>query len=186
MSLASFILAVVFILLTPGPTNTILAASGAAMGWRGAMLLPLAEAAGYLLAVTACLALADAVSNSAAAMQAMKAVAAVWLLFSAWKLWHQKMQSHACGRTVALRRVFLTTLLNPKAMLVGAILIPGMEAGLRMQATAAFIALSLAAGALWTLFGSSLPGRVTPYAYRIAAVVVGLFSVAAASGAIAG
>ena len=72
------------------------------------------------------------------------------------------------------------------AMLVGAILIPGMEAGLRMQATAAFIALSLAAGALWTLFGSSLPGRVTPYAYRIAAVVVGLFSVAAASGAIAG
>lgn len=186
MSLASFILAVVFILLTPGPTNTILAASGAVMGWRGAMLLPLAEAAGYLLAVTFYVVLADAVGNSPAAMQAMNAVAAVWLLFSAWKLWRQKMQSPACGRTVALSRVFLTTLLNPKAMLVGAILIPGMEAELRMQATGAFIALSLAAGALWTLFGSSLPGRMKPYAYRIAAIVVGLFSLAAASGAIGG
>jgi len=186
MSLASFILAVAFILLTPGPTNTILAASGAVMGWRGAMVLPLAEAAGYLLAVTAYLVLADAVGNSPTAMQAMKAVAAVWLLFSAWKLWHQKMQSHACGRKVALSRVFLTTLLNPKAMLVGAILIPGMDAELRTQATGAFIALSLAAGVVWTLFGSSLPGRMKPYAYRIAAIVVGLFSLAAASGAIAG
>jgi hypothetical protein len=61
-----------------------------------------------------------------------------------------------------------------------------MDAELRMQATGAFIALSLAAGALWTLFGSSLPGRMKPYAYRIAAIVVGLFSLAAASGAIAG
>ena len=51
MQITTFLLTSAAILLTPGPTNTILAASGAAMGLRQAKLLPLAEALGYALAI---------------------------------------------------------------------------------------------------------------------------------------
>ena len=43
LQITTFLLTSAAILLTPGPTNTILAASGAAMGLRQARLLPLAE-----------------------------------------------------------------------------------------------------------------------------------------------
>jgi threonine/homoserine/homoserine lactone efflux protein len=163
MSFVSFVVAAIMVLITPGPTNTILAASGAAMGWRRALVLPVAEAAGYLVAVTA-----------------------VWLLFSAWKLWNQPVNAIATERSAALLRVFMTTLLNPKAMLVGALLIPAMSPELRSGAVASFLCLSLIAGAIWTVCGSSLPKAVRPHAYRVAAVVIGLFSLMAASSAIAG
>lgn len=186
MSFASFVIAAIMVLITPGPTNTILAASGAAMGWRRAMVLPVAEAAGYLVAVTAYLVLVQSFADVAAAMPVMKGIAAVWLLFSAWKLWNQPADAIATEKSAAMRRVFLTTLLNPKAMLVGAILIPAMSPGLRSGAVASFLCLSLIAGAVWTVCGSSLPKAIRPHAYRLAAVVIGLFSLMAASSAIAG
>ncbi len=45
----AFIAASAAILLTPGPTNTLLAAGGATLPLRKAFLLPLAEALGYEL-----------------------------------------------------------------------------------------------------------------------------------------
>lgn len=186
MSLVSFIVAAIVILVTPGPTNTLLAASGAAMGWRRAALLPVAEAAGYLIAVTGYLSLASFLAEAGPAMPALKGIAAAWLFHCAWKLWTQPAQSAAVERSIALRRVFLATILNPKAMLVGAVLIPGMSDGLQHRAAGAFLVLSLAAGVAWTLGGSLLPRSARRHAYRAAAVVVGLFSVVAASSAIAG
>lgn len=47
----SFVLSSIFILLTPGPTNTVLATCGASLGLRKAALMPLAEALGYVLAL---------------------------------------------------------------------------------------------------------------------------------------
>jgi threonine/homoserine/homoserine lactone efflux protein len=186
MSLASFIIAAIIILFTPGPTNTILAASGAALGWRGSTLLPLAEASGYLVAVVAYLMLATSLADIAAAMPLLKGVAALWLMYSAWTLWTQPVRSGAMAPSVAMRHVFFTTILNPKAMLVGAILIPGLADDVQAKAVAVYIVLSLVAGAIWTSGGSLLPRTARPYAYRVAAVVVGIFSVVAASSAIAG
>lgn len=186
MSPAAFLLAATIILATPGPTNTILAASGAAMGWRRARVLPLAEAAGYLLATSCYLVLAGSLAHLAVAMAALKACAAAWLLYAAWQLWGRQMHAADADVPVSVRRVFITTLLNPKAMLVGAILIPSLEEASRLRAIAIYAGLSLAAGALWTLGGSLLPRRFRPYSYRAAAIVVGLFSVAAASSALTG
>lgn len=186
MSFTSFILAAALILITPGPTNTILAASGSVMGWRRAGYLPLAEAAGYLLAITACLVVAASLESVPGAMSMMKAIAAMWLLHSASNLWRQTPQANAAGLSITIRRVFLTTLLNPKALLVGAILIPQIEPDLQYFAVLVFLALSICAGAAWTMGGSLLPARVKPLAYKGAAVVLGLFSLVAATSAIAG
>jgi len=48
-----FIGLVITILLTPGPTNTLLASSGVQVGVRKSLLLIPAESVGYLIAITA-------------------------------------------------------------------------------------------------------------------------------------
>ena len=48
-----FTLTVLLILGTPGPTNTLLATAGATVGFRRALPLLPAEAAGYLIAILA-------------------------------------------------------------------------------------------------------------------------------------
>lgn len=53
MTALNFAVLSAVILLTPGPTNTLLAAAGAARGFRRTWLLPLAESLGYALAVSA-------------------------------------------------------------------------------------------------------------------------------------
>lgn len=59
----SFVFSSVLILLTPGPTNTVLAACGATLGIRKAAIMPFAEALGYVLAVSVFLAVAEALKR---------------------------------------------------------------------------------------------------------------------------
>ncbi|KQT50273.1 threonine transporter [Aureimonas sp. Leaf454] len=178
-----FILASLAVLLTPGPTNTILAASSAAMGLRNARLLPLAEAAGYAIAISAFLTAASYLAQVEAALPVLKCIAAVWLLFSAWKLWSQPVMQEVPDLSSAMKRVFVTTLLNPKAMLVGTIIIPTFLPAQPISAVACFICLSMTAGLAWITVGSMIPGRLRPYAYKTAAVIIGFFSFAAVSSA---
>lgn len=186
MSLTPFILAAAAVLMTPGPTNTILAASGAAMGLRNAALLPLAEAAGYAVAVSLYLVLTRSIAEVHAALPILKCVAAAWLLISAWKLWKQRVEVTTPALGSAFGRVLLTTLLNPKAMLVGTILIPNMLPERKLVALGCFLTLSLVAGMGWVALGSFLPSSGRPHAYKGAAVILGAFAFVAASSALSG
>lgn len=114
MSVLPFVAASLAILLTPGPTNTILAASGAAMGLRRALHLPLAEALGYAVAVSLFLVLQEQLGAMPAALAVMKAIASAWLLFSALRLWWQPVVPDFKARQGAFWRVLLTTMLNPR------------------------------------------------------------------------
>lgn len=185
MQLASFAAAALIVLLTPGPTNTLLAAAGAAMGVRRAALLPVAEAAGYALAIAAFLAVTSRFSDVGFVMPALKA-AAVWLVVAAARLWRQPVRIDAAAHVTALRRVFVATILNPKAMLVGTVLIPELMRDRQALGLATFIALSGLAGTAWLTMGSLLPGTARPYAYKAAAIVLCAFSVAAASSTLRG
>lgn len=85
-----------------------------------------------------------------------------------------------------MRRVFVTTILNPKAMLVGTIVIPTLQPDQALLGLLCFVALSGLAAILWPTVGSMLPLRARPYAYEGAALILAAFSVAAASSSLAG
>lgn len=184
MSAAPFLLASLALLLTPGPTNTLLAASGAAMGARKALALPLAEAIGYLLAISLFLVAADILHDAPAALPAMKAVASVWLLVSAIGLWSRPVVPDQPARKGAFLRVLFTTVLNPKAMLVGTIMVPSLMPDQAWRAVASFVLLSVLAGVAWTVFGALLPQGMRRYSYKAAAMAVAGFGFAAAISAV--
>lgn len=181
MSLTAFVATSLAILITPGPTNTLLAASAAAVGLRRAVALPLAEAAGYALAIGFYLVAGRALGEVSLAMAFLKAVASAWLIYAAFRLWQQPFMDELIDARNAFRSVFITTVLNPKAMLVGAIVIPAMMSETRMLGLTLFVALSSLAGLAWIAFGSVLPKVVRPYAYKAAAVALGAFSIGAAA-----
>lgn len=120
-----FSLAVLTILGTPGPTNTLLATSGAAVGVRASLPLVPAEAAGYLIAILAIgLALGPVVAASPALAAALRLAVGAYLLVLAARLWRRGGAALAGGRLVTPRQIFTTTLLNPKAIVFALGVVP--------------------------------------------------------------
>jgi threonine/homoserine/homoserine lactone efflux protein len=185
MITSAFIISSAVILLTSGPTNTLLAASGAVMGFRASLALPAAEALGYALAISFFAMLTAASGAVSWLLPLLKAIAAVWLLVSAVKLWSASVDMEARPFGVAFGRILVTTILNPKAMLVGTMLIPLSSPGEPALWIGTFVALSILAGIGWVAFGSLLPNGVRRHAYKGAAIVLSGFSVVAATSVIA-
>ena len=83
-----FIGLVAAILLTPGPTNTLLASSGIQVGFRKTFRLIPAEAFGYLIAITFWGFLIGKISVYLPELpHILKLCSAVYILFLALKLW---------------------------------------------------------------------------------------------------
>ncbi|MBB5577689.1 LysE family translocator [Rhizobium paranaense] len=179
----SFVLTSIIILLSPGPTNTVLAACGASLGLRRAAIMPLAEAMGYIVAVSVFATVADSLRGSAVAFATIKLTAAGWLLYSAFKLWGMSFHTDARPAREAFIRIFLTTLVNPKAILVGTVLIP-VEAVHFAIWVLTYALLSTVAGLGWVAFGASLPFSVRRHTYKLASLVLGGFSLAAVASAL--
>lgn len=118
-------LAILALLLTPGPTNTLLCLAGAERGFAGALRLVPAELLGYL-AVTVPLAIAG--GHLLDALPVLRPVIAVlaglWVARLAIRLWHLPAATEGGGATVNAKAVLATTLLNPKALLFGLVLLP--------------------------------------------------------------
>jgi threonine/homoserine/homoserine lactone efflux protein len=182
----SFVAASTLVLITPGPTNTVLAACGATMGFRRAAMLPLAEALGYILAISFFAGFAEMMRGNHGVLAIVRLAAAAWLIHSSYRLWRMPFESDPAVRDKAFRRVLLTTIVNPKAMLVGSILIP---AGTGMAASAwvgTYAVLSTIAGLGWVMLGSLLPSGIRRHAYKLASVVLcgfSLIAVASVAGA---
>ena len=114
MTHAAFLSAVLALLLVPGTTNTLMGLAGAQKGLSSvARLLP-AELFGYL---TTILPLAyqgaDMLDRWPLAATTLKVAAAVWVMVLAVKLWVRN-SGLSGGATMTARRVFVTTMLNPR------------------------------------------------------------------------
>lgn len=178
-----FALAVLAILGTPGPTNTLLATAGATAGLRAALRLIPAEAAGYTIAImTLGLALGPALAEAPALAAALRAAVGVYLLYLAVRLWRRGRAGPATGAVVTRRQVFVTTLLNPKAIVFALGVVPFGAAGGVWPYMLGFLALLAAVATAWIAAGATLGGvagrrgwgGVVP---RIGAAAVGGFAV---------
>lgn len=189
----AFVLAVAALLIVPGPTNTLLAASGAVAGFVRSSRLVLFELGGYLAAIGFYMAvLGPYVAQSPAFATSLKLLASAYLVHCAVRLWRDAGAAIAGDPDpVSGRRLFTTTLLNPKALIFAFVVFP--PAGLPAVAPhVALFALSvLAIGSLWIAFGAvasrSAGGVATPRRVsRLAAAALGLFATVIATSAVAG
>ena len=158
MSFLTFFLATYFLLAVPGPTNTLLATSGAAIGIARSLHLLVAELAGYLLAIALLrLALGPLVSDIPVAALVLRVAVTVYILGLAFMLWRVNTRELRDGAAVTFGQVLLATLLNPKA-LVFAFLLQPLEAGpLELLPWFGVIAFQiLTAGAAWIILVATL------------------------------
>ena len=83
-----FVSLVITILLTPGPTNTLLASSGIETGVKKSLKLIPAEVVGYFIAISAWGVLIDSIAESLPILPPiLKLFSAVYIIYLAFKLW---------------------------------------------------------------------------------------------------
>lgn len=154
----AFFLACAAVLFVPGPTNTLLATSGAAGGFRRSITLPAAELGGYTISIwTLALLVTPIVDASPIVSLVLRGACGAYLIWSAVHLWREGSSALTSSEPVSFRRVFVTTLLNPKAALFALVVIPHL--GQREFAAAApylvgHAAITLAASIAWIAFGA--------------------------------
>lgn len=184
----SFSLAVLALLLAPGPTNTLLTVGAAARGLRASLPLLFGELFGYLVVVVPLATIAAPFMEERPALDvALRITAAVWVLILAIRLWRTSPE-RSRGQTspVTVGQVFLTTILNPKALIVGLVLMPRGTIVQLAPAIGLFSLIVLGAGMTFLSFGSLigrasvLPSHVL---YRVAALFLVVFSLGLAGRA---
>lgn len=184
-----FIFAILALLLTPGPTNTLLTVGSATRGLRASLPLLAGELFGYLAVVVPLATVAASFLEGRPALAAgLRIVAACWVLFLAVRLWQvsaiQKAQQEIAQVTIG--QVFLTTVLNPKAPIIGLVIMPHGTLTEIAPALSLFSLLVLGAGTSFLVLGS-LVGRAPVLSprlvYRVAAFFLIVFSIGLASSA---
>jgi threonine/homoserine/homoserine lactone efflux protein len=162
--LAFFVFAVVAA-VTPGPSNIMLTATGAAAGLLRGLpcLLGVAAGMGLLIFVVA-LGLGSLVVGHAATLQILNWAGAAFLLWLAWKI-ATADPSHRSqgGKPVGFIGAALFQWINPKSWIastgaVGAYLQPNASSALLQSISfaALFVLATLPSGFLWLAFGASM------------------------------
>jgi threonine/homoserine/homoserine lactone efflux protein len=173
-------LAIAALLITPGPTNTLLAVAGAERGVARAVRLIPAELAGYLTTVTPLALLGGTLLAAAPEVRpVITAVAALWVGWLALGFWRMARaqsggEDDARPPAVTAAKIFVTTLLNPKALVFGLVLLP---AGPSLPAAfISFVLQIVVVATLWATFGHLLRqadrtrADLPPWLTRLAAI----------------
>lgn len=180
--LLPFVLAVLALLATPGPTNTLMAAAGAQRGVVRSLPLLAGELGGYFIAITVWIELVGAAVASQPLVPVIaKFVAAGFLVWSAWKLWVNAGHADLAQRGITLGRVFATTLINPKALVFAFAIFPHVGFVARLPFLAIFTVLVVGTAVGWMTLGAvaarSSSGLLTSSRVeRIAAVALEVFA----------
>ncbi|MFT4020669.1 MAG: LysE family transporter [Acinetobacter sp.] len=182
-----FIGLVMTILLTPGPTNTLLASSGVQVGVRKSLKLIPAEAMGYFIAIGAWGMLIGFISKTLPLLPVIiKLASATYIVFLAIKLWKTAKQDLNMDQpTIGARELFCATLLNPKALLFASAIFPASawtSLKLYMMHILTFEALIMPIALCWILLGTVLTSNKVQWLnacnlQRTASLVLMTFSV---------
>ena len=159
-----FIGLVATILLTPGPTNTLLASSGVQVGLRKSVKLIPAEVLGYVISISAWGVLIGKVSTTLPLLPPiLKLLSACYIIFLAIKLWHTANQEVELNQpTIRTRELFCATLLNPKALLFASAIFPVVawsDFHIYLIHMIAYLALITPIALFWIFLGSLLASK---------------------------
>jgi threonine/homoserine/homoserine lactone efflux protein len=175
---ALFAASVLILLIMPGPTNTLLATSGATVGFQRSMPLLLGELAGYMLSILLIeFVLGPAISSTPLIASVLRIVAGAYLMLVAVKLWTTPFR--LARAVISLRQVFITTLLNPKAFVFALVIIPFGSPRSPVYFSS-FLASVPTVGTVWIVAGCLL-GRHAQAGYarslpRAASIVLAIIS----------
>lgn len=147
-------LAVLALLLTPGPTNSLMLLAGVERGFAGAARLIPAEVLGYFLTILPLALIGVSVLERHPDLRRLVILAAgAWVAVLAIRLW----QVPALGTerpVVGARVLVVTTALNPKALIFGLVLLPSPDHLARNLAV--FAALVVLVALVWAWIGAGL------------------------------
>lgn len=181
-----FLVAVLALLGAPGPTNTLLATSGAMVGVKRSLPLLGAALGAYLIAIaTIRVVLGPVIAAYPVVGIGLKVAVAAYLVWIAIQLWRQGGPLTGAANRVRFRSVFIATLLNPKAVIVALSVLPQVHPAL-WSYVLAFALLAPTTGLGWIMIGRAIGlaagERHTGTVRKVASVaLVGFAGVIAAS-----
>ena len=181
MTFTAFLSAVLALLLAPGPTNTLIGLAGAKAGASSVVRLLPAELFGYLTTILAFAYLgAEVLGRWPQAAGILKLAAALWVMFLAIHVWRRRNDAGADSE-VTVPKVYLTTMLNPKALIVGLVLLPPLEDPRFSAKLVLFCVAVVGVALLWGTAGALIRnrgrgGRRLDMLQRIASVWLGIVS----------
>ncbi|SEB10327.1 LysE family translocator [Paraburkholderia sartisoli] len=183
-------LGIAVVLITPGPTNTLLAAAGLRQGMRRSLPLVGAELAGYVVSISLWgHFLAQAAHAWPWLPSVLRIASGLYIAYLAVNMWKAAVAlSTSAQAATGVRTLFVATLLNPKALLFAGTIFPAaaFENGAAyLLAMSVFVCLLVPAALAWIAFGAALGnGRlawVNPSkVQRGASLVLGVFSLSLA------
>ncbi|WP_064697796.1 hypothetical protein [Rhizobium aegyptiacum] len=165
MHLLPFAAGVFTLLILPGPTNAILAMASQALTIRRAIALLATVLSAYLAIVLPASGLAGSfLRDHPLISQGVKLLSATWVLYLALRLWGVGSSQ---VEAVSVRQLAVTTLLNPKALIIALTVPPAQE----VPATASIAILTsvvLAVSSIWLSIGRLILGceKRTPFFVR--------------------
>lgn len=156
---AIFLIEVFGVLAIPGPTNSLLLVSGVTRGFQSSLRPALAAVAAYSLSISLLVfALEPASRTHAAVGQGLRVLCSLYLVHLAVWLWRSGAQDVQDTHPITVRRVFLTTLMNPKNLIFAFGIFPTAGAGTDnlLPYLAGFAAICAAVACGWIAGGAFL------------------------------
>lgn len=145
------------LLILPGPTNAALAMASQRLTFGRAVTLLAAVLGSYLAVIIPITAVAAPfLHEHRIVAQAIKLISATWVFYLAIKLWTDAPRDG--GGTVRLRHLVVTTLLNPKAVIIGLTMIVSDDGTLPIAALATFSIVVITTSTIWLLAGRLILG----------------------------
>jgi len=178
-----FALAVLAVLATPGPTNTLMAVAGATVGLRKGLRLIPAEVAGYLTSISLLIFIFQpVVAALPSAATVLRIGCGSYLAILAITIWRASNRDAGQTSLVSFQRVFITTLLNPKSLIFAFQIFPTGGIRLTLSFLGVFALICVAAATMWICIGATLRLRTQAFLTgaairRITAIVLGLFAI---------
>lgn len=177
-----FILATLAILVVPGPTNTLIATSGATAGFQRSLRLIGGEVTGYLTSIVLIgLFLKPLMVQNPLIFGVLRLLVGVYLLMLAVGLWRYKLSDNSTILPITLHQVFITTFINPKTAVFALVIVPFGEGDVWLY-LAGFAGLVILVALAWVAVGEFFGTAADQKGYatlvpRFAAAAIGMFAI---------